>query len=187
MVIPKITIDIEENLDELDKILAEWCDIGSFEHEYYRECILNAHKPYAIIELLKEYLKLECAKMNEQNKYKVAMIIRDLKKLESPIIPGVWAHPEMQNYYHCRPWTDWTVWDIEREYLEVLMCRGETESSIAPSDEFTKHDVLEMLGLLLDCMVIYNFKRGDLFDGDYIEKEYDDVFVNTKKIRVQKL
>lgn len=179
-----VPIKIESNRHKLDDILETWITPTSWEYQAIKDTILESPKCEVIIALLEEYQALHGCRLDNENKYRVCMLTRDLKKLNSPIIPTTNVDP-LFDYKFSRPWTEWTVWDIEREFLEIHMLQGKS-CSFAPSDRYTKEEVLAMLELLINCDVIYNFKTHDLFVNS-IKGELNSYFRNYKKIRVQVL
>ena len=117
--------------------------------------------------------------------YSYVLVTSKKISLNSTVVVGNDLSPWMIDFKFSQPWRKWSIWDIEREYLEILMLRGEP-SSFAPALKFFKKDVLTMLNLLIDCDVIYNFKTRDLFVNN-MKGELESYFRNFKKIRVQTL
>ena len=178
--------DSDESLrGKLSNLIEKNWITEDIDREIIVDFILETKKPGRIFLLLEEYAKMQYKVANNQNMHIVACISRDLKKLNSPIVVGNDLSPWLIDFKFSQPWRKWSIWDIEREYLEILMLRGET-SSFAPALKFLKKDVLTMLNLLIDCDVIYNFKTRDLFVNN-MKGELESYFRNFKKIRVQTL
>lgn len=181
---PVEKIRIESNKHKIDDILETWVPRDSHVFKVMRDEILTAYKAEAIIALLEEYKGMHGLRMDNENMYKLAMIESDLLKLQSPIIPRS-NHQEMIKFKCSRPWIDWTVWDIEREYFKIYVVRA-GRPRVMPKKKYLKREVYEMLGLLLECDVIYDYKSSDLFVNDF-KGELNSYFRNYKKIRVQVL
>ena len=173
-----IYCESEPETPNLEEILKNWINDETM-IEVTIEQIQATGNSLQITGLLREYQdNLEYTIMNDINKYRVAEIVRELKILGSPILPNDYL---LFDFYHSRSYREWSIYKIEREYQKILILRGEIPSS---KRKYLKREVLEMLNLLLDCNVIYNFKTKDLFIND-IEGELNSYFRNYKKINVQ--
>ena len=180
---PLQEIKAENNRHKLNDILTTWIPRNNSLFNVIVDRILVSHKPEAIIALLEEYKEMQGLRMNNENMYKLAMIERDLKKLECPIIPG--NHNIFYRFKHTRPYEKWHVFDIEREYFQIHVIRGEFPK-IMPKEKYLKKEVYGMLNLLLECNVIYDYESKALFVNDF-KGELNSYFRNYKKIRVQTL
>lgn len=180
IIVPVQEINVQDRWDEIDDLL-EKLQIPSEYRETLREGILEHQKCNLIIALLTELTDMIGLRMDYENTHKILSITRDLKKIDSPAIPNS-IPVELK---HSMRWEDWTVWDIEREYLEIYVLRRE-KPPIMPKTKYLKREVLVMLNMLLDCDVIYNFKRTDLFVNN-IKGELESYFRNHKRIMVEVL
>ena len=168
----------EPETPDLKKILQRWIKDETIIEETIKQIQATGHTQ-RITYLLKDYFDLYGQNLNG-NEHEVARITRELQILNSPIWPDDHL---LRDYYYSRPSTDWTVWDIEREYLNILMLRKET-SDFAPKKKYLKKEVLKMLNLLLECKVIYSYRRKDLFTNN-TKGEMESYFRNYKTIEVQ--
>ena len=176
-----VEINTDDEWDDVYYVVSKLFD-NDYDKRLYIDRLMKTPKPYAVASILKELIHMNEDGYGGRDIHYLARMTRDLKKLKSPILPYI-PTDEYFKFKSNMHWTDITVWDVECEYLMLLMCRGE-KSDFAPSDKFTVREVITMLNALLDVDVIYNFKQVDVFDED---TDWEDIFKPTKRIRVQKL
>ena len=181
MEVPIVEINTDDEWDDVYYVVSKLFD-NDYDKRLYIDRLMKTPKPYAVASILKELIHKNEDGYGGRDIHYLARMTRDLKKLKSPILLYI-PTDEYFKFKSNMHWTDITVWDVECEYLMLLMCRGE-KSDFAPSDKFTVREVITMLNALLDVDVIYNFKQVDVFDED---TDWEDIFKPTKRIRVQKL
>ena len=181
MEVPIVEINADDEWDAVYYVVSKLFD-NDYDKQLFIDRLMKTPKPYAVVSILKELIHMNEDGYGGRSVHTLARMTRDLKKLKSPILPYI-PTDEYFKFKGNMHWTDITVWDVECEYLKLLICRGE-KSDFAPSDKFTVCEVITMLNALLDVDVIYNFKQVDVFDED---TDWEDIFKPTKRIRVKKL
>ena len=176
---PVEEIKTESKRDRIDDILGKLIPEEHPKFETIRDQILETRKCDAIIALLEELNNMYGERLDHETKYKITMIRRDLKMLNSPIWPADTYHASVSVVRH------WHVFDIEREYLNLHVLQGK-KPEIMPKVKYTKREVYRMLNMLMESEVIYNYESKDLFVNDF-KGELNSYFRNNKKIRVKTL
>lgn len=178
---PVIEIRIPEKEYNLTEILKKLHIRDEFLEEI-KEKIENHHKKDLILTLLEELSRLYNTNFNEYKGSLLFQISRDLRKINSPILPDIsGGHYDDYIKHHLHDEV-LSLYDIENEYYGIWILRGKLPP-IRPKRKYTKKEVESMLNLLVDCGVIHSYNLGSLYVNS-IKGERDSFFRPEKHVEV---
>ena len=178
---PVIEIRIPEKEYNLTEILKKLHIRDEFLEEI-KEKIENHHKKDLILTLLEELSRLYNTNFNEYKGSLLFQISRDLRKINSPILPdisGGYYDDYIKHHLHDDVLS---LYDIENEYYGIWILREELPP-IRPKRKYTKKEVESMLNLLVDCGVIHSYNMNSLYVNS-IKGERDSFFRPEKHVEV---